>query len=549
MLFDASAPLPNPVQLQARLAAVMSMLEAQHSAVERLQGERDGLRVERDTFRVERDAANAEVEKLQLIIKQLLRSRYGAHSEKLDPDQLQLGLEEVEQSLGAAQAVVSEPPTDSKASGERQPPQRNRGALPAHLPRVEIVIDVEDKRCPCCGGAMHVIGEDVAEMLDVVPALYRVKVIRRPRYGCRGCEGAVVQAPAPERPLTGGMASEAVLAQVLVAKYSDHLPLYRQAQIFARHGIDLDRSTLANWVGRACWWLRPLAELLLGTVLSSPKIFADDTPVPVLDPGRGRTKTGRLWSYARDDRPWQGLLPPAVAYVYSENRQGVHPRSHLAQFTGVLQVDGYTGFSRLTGERPVVELAFCWAHVRRKFFDFYHATGSPIAAEALRRIAELYHIEARIRGRLPNDRARIRQAESRPLVGAMKSWLDGEIARVSAKSALAEAIRYALRHWKGLVLFLDDGRVEIDSNTVERTIRPIKLGAKNHLFAGSDGGAESWAVLASLIQTAKLNDVEPFAYLRDVLERIVSGKTRANELSSLLPWAWKASQAQAAINI
>jgi transposase len=547
MLFDASAPLPNPVQLQARLAAVMSMLEAQHSAVERLQGERDGLRVERDTFRVERDAANAEVDKLQLIIKQLLRSRYGAHSEKLDPDQLQLGLEEVEQSLGAAQAVVSEPPTDSKASGERQPPQRNRGALPAHLPRVEIVIDVEDKRCPCCGGAMHVIGEDVAEMLDVVPALYRVKVIRRPRYGCRGCEGAVVQAPAPERPLTGGMASEAVLAQVLVAKYSDHLPLYRQAQIFARHGIDLDRSTLANWVGRACWWLRPLAELLLGTVLSSPKIFADDTPVPVLDPGRGRTKTGRLWSYARDDRPWQGPLPPAVAYVYSENRQGVHPRSHLAQFTGVLQVDGYTGFSRLTGERPVVELAFCWAHVRRKFFDFHHATGSPIAAEALRRIAELYHIEARIRGRLPNDRARIRQAESRPLVGAMKSWLDGEIARVSAKSALAEAIRYALRHWKGLVLFLDDGRVEIDSNTVERTIRPIKLGAKNHLFAGSDGGAESWAVLASLIQTAKLNDVEPFAYLRDVLERIVSGKTKANELNSLLPWAWKASQAQAAV--
>ena len=321
MLFDAGEPLQNPVLLQARLTALMSMLEAQNSAVER-------LRVERDAFRTERDTANAEVEKLQLIIKQLMRSRYGAHSEKLDPDQLQLGLEEVEQSLGAAQAGVDcEPPTDKKATGERKPPQRNRGALPAHLPRVEIVIDVEDKRCPCCGGAMHVIGEDVAEMLDVVPALYRVKVIRRPRYGCRGCEGAVVQAPAPERPLTGGMATEAVLAQVLVAKYSDHLPLYRQAQIFARHGIDLDRSTLANWVGRACWWLRPLAELLLGTILSSPKIFADDTPVPVLDPGRGRTKTGRLWSYARDDRPWQGPLPPAVAYVYSENRQGVHPRA------------------------------------------------------------------------------------------------------------------------------------------------------------------------------------------------------------------------------
>jgi transposase len=486
MLFDAAEPRQNPVQLQARLAAVMSMLEAQNSAVER-------LRAERDTFRTERDTAHAEVEKLQLIIKQLVRSRYGAHSEQLDPDQLQLGLEEVEQSLGATQAGVdSEPPTAKEATAERKPPQRNRGALPAHLPRVEILIDVEDKRCPCCGGAMHVIGEDISEILDVVPALYRVKVIRRPRYGCRGCESAVVQSPAPERPLTGGMASEALLAEVLVAKYSDHLPLYRQAQIFARHGIDLDRSTLANWVGRACWWLRPLAELLLSTILSSSKIFADDTPVPVLDPGRGRTKTGRLWSYARDDRPWQGPLPPAVAYVYSENRQGVHPQSHLAEFTGVLQVDGYAGFNGLT---------------------------------------------------------RIRQAESRPLIDATKTWLEGQLGHISAKSALAEVIRYALRHWKGLGLFLDDGRVEIDSNTVERTIRPIKLGAKNHLFAGSDRGAESWAIVASLIQTAKLNDVEPFAYLRDVLECIVSGKTKVNELSSLLPWAWKASQADAAVNI
>jgi transposase len=339
MLFEAGEPLQNPVLLEARLTAVMAMLEERTSAVARLQSERDALRAERDTFQTERDTANAEVDKLQLIIKELMRNRYGARSEKLDPDQLQLALEEVAQSLGLAQSVVeSEPAADRKATSERQPPQRNRGALPPHLPRVEIVVDVEDKRCPCCGGAMHVIGEDVAEMLDVVPALYQVKVIRRPRYGCRGCESAVVQAPAPERPLTGGMATEALLAQVLVAKYSDHLPLYRQAQIFARHGIDLDRSTLANWVGRACWWLRPLAELLLGSILSSPKIFADDTPVPVLDPGRGRTKTGRLWSYARDDRPWQGPLPPAVAYVYSENRQGAHPQSHLAAFAGVLQI-------------------------------------------------------------------------------------------------------------------------------------------------------------------------------------------------------------------
>lgn len=537
MLLEAGEPLPNPALLQARLAALTSMLETQNSAVEQL--------------RAERDTANAEVEKLQLIIKALMRSRYGARSEKLDPDQLQLALEEVAQSLGVAHAVVDpEAPADRTATGERKPPQRNRGALPPHLPRVEVVIDVEDKRCPCCGGAMHVIGEDIAEMLDVVPAVYQVKVIRRPRYGCRGCEGAVVQAPAPERPLTGGMATEALLAQVLVAKYCDHLPLYRQAQIFARHGIDLDRSTLANWVGRACWWLRPLAELLLGSILSSPKIFADDTPVPVLDPGRGRTKTGRLWSYARDDRPWQGPLPPAVSYIYSENRQGVHPQSHLAAFAGVLQVDGYAGFKALAGKERkagAVQFAFCWAHARRKFFDFHHATGSPIAAEALRRIVELYQIEARIRGRPPDQRAQIRQAESRPLVEAMKTWLEQELARVSAKSALAEAIRYALRHWNGLSLFLEDGRVEIDSNTVERTIRPIKLGAKNHLFAGSDGGADSWAVIASLIQTAKLNEIEPFAYLRDVLEQIVAGRTKANELSSLLPWAWKASQTQAAV--
>jgi len=533
MLVGTAASPQDSAQLQARLAAITALLEERTSTVEQL--------------RAERDTANAEVEKLRVMIRQLLRAQYGRRSETLDPDQLQLGLEEVEQSLGTAQAPA---PAATQTPAARQPAQRNRGALPPHLPRYEVIVDIGDKSCPCCGGPLHVIGEDISEMLDVVPAQYRVKVIRRPRYGCRGCESAVVQAPAPERPLTGGIATEAVLAQVLVAKYSEHLPLYRQAQIFARNGIDLDRSTLANWVGRACWWLRPLAALLLGTILSSPKIFADDTPVPVLDPGRGRTKTGRLWAYARDDRAWRGPEPPAVAYVYSENRQGAHPRNHLAEFTGILQVDGYTGFDRLAGDRPkdTVKLAFCWAHVRRKFYDFHQATASPIAAEALRRIAELYAIEACIRGRPSDERRRIRQTQTKPLVEGMKTWLEAELGRISAKSALAGAIRYALRHWQGLGLFLEDGRVETDTNTVERTIRPIKLGRKNHLFAGSDGGAESWATIASLIQTAKLNDVEPFAYLRDVLDRIVSGKTKANDLASLLPWAWKASQPQAAVN-
>ena len=550
MLVEPTLVQPDRGQLQARLAAVTALLQDQTNAVERLREERDSLSAERDTVRLERDAASAEVDKLRLMIRQLLRRQYGAQSEKLDPDQLQLGLEEVEQVLATTPAPGGQTAAGAKPPPAGEPAPRRRGALPPHLPRDEVVVDVEDKTCPCCGGPLHVIGEDTSEMLDVVPAQYRVRVIRRPRYGCRGCQSAVVQAPAPERPLTGGIATEAVLAQVLVSKYSDHLPLYRQAQIFARHGLDLDRSTLAGWVGRACWWLRPLAELLLGTLLSSPKIFADDTPVPVLDPGRGRTKTGRLWAYARDDRPWAGPGPPAVAYVYSANRQGAHPRAHLAPFTGVLQVDGYSGFNRLAGEHPkgTVELAFCWAHVRRKFYDFHQATQSPIAAEALRRIAEIYAIEARIRGRPAEARRQTRQSDTKPLVEALKTWLEAELARISAKSALAEAIRYALRHWQGLTRFLDDGRIETDTNTVERSIRPIKLGRKNHLFAGSDSGGESWATIASLVQTARLNDVEPFAYLRDVLERIVSGTTKANDLASLLPWAWKASQPAAPVN-
>ena len=564
MLSEAAAHRQDPVQLQAQLAAVTALLAQRDGAVARLRLERDDLHAERQALRAERDAANAardaataardaanaEIEKLQLMLSQLRRMQFGRRGESLDENQLQLRLEEVEQALGRAAAGSEAAAAGTAKAPLRRPVMNKRGALPPHLPRVEAVIDIEDKSCPCCGGPLHVIGEDVSEMLDVVPAQYRVRVIRRPRYGCRACEGAVVQAPAPERPLTGGLATEALLAQVLVGKYCDHLPLYRQAQIFARHGIDLDRSTLASWVGRACWWLRPLSQLLLSTILSSPKIFADDTPVPVLDPGRGRTKTGRLWAYARDDRPWAGPAPPAVAYLYSENRRGQHPQTHLAEFHGVLQVDGYSGFARLAGDRPegAVTLAFCWAHVRRKFYDFHQATGSSIAAEALQRIADIYAIEARIRGRAPEARHRVRQAETKPLIDDLKAWLELQLARVSAKSALAEAIRYALRHWSGLSVFLDDGRVEPDSNTVERSIRPIKLGRKNHLFAGSDGGAESWATLASLIQTAKLNGVEPFTYLRDVLERIVSGRTKASQLASLLPWAWKASQPQAAVN-
>src|SRR4051795_9800685 len=338
------------------------------------------LEIERDTVMAERDAAQAEIEKLRLLIRQLQRGRFGRRSERLDPDQLQLGLEDLEQTVAAAEAAQEEV---AARNGTPRPPRvrrRNLGALPAHLPRVEVLVDVEDKACPCCGGSLHLIGEDTSEMLDLVPAQLRVKVIRRPRYACRACEEGVVQAPAPERPITGGMATEAPLAHVLVAKYADFLPLYRQAGIFARQGIELDRSTLCDWVGRACWWLEPLWRLLRRHVMGSTRIFADDTPLPVLDPGRGRTKTGRLWGYAVDDRPWCGSTPPAVVFLYAEDRKGEHPAAHLAGFEGILQVDGYGGFKSLLENRPpgAIRLAFCWAHCRRRFYELHQATGSPL---------------------------------------------------------------------------------------------------------------------------------------------------------------------------
>src|SRR5690242_20742096 len=535
--------LRQMAEVVARQNASLASLRAEHDTV---LAERDAARTERDLVREQHDVAQAEIEKLRLLIRRLQRGQFGRRSEKLDPDQLQLGLEDLEQAAAAAEAAQEEVAARSGTPRGPRSRRRNLGALPAHLPRVEV--DVEDKACPCCGGAMHVIGEDTSEMLDIVPAQLRVRVIRRPRYGCRACEEAVVQAPAPERPITGGMATEALLAHVLVAKYADFLPLYRQAAIFARQGIDLDRSTLCDWVGRACWWLEPLWRLLRRHAMASTRIFADDTTLPVLDPGRGRTKTGCLWGYAVDDRPWNGSMPPAVVFLYAEDRKGEHPAAHLAEFQGILQVDGYGGFKRLLENRPpgTIRLAFCWAHCRRRFYEIHQATGSPLAEEALRRIAELYAVEAEIRGRPAEARRAVRQERSKPLVEALHAWLTAQLGRVSGKSGLAEAIRYALRHWQGLVLFLDDGRLELDTNSIERAIRPIALGRKNSLFAGSDGGARHWAIVASLVATAKLNGVEPLAWLTDVLERMVSGRIKAHELERLLPWAWKAERVAAA---
>lgn len=505
------------------LAALPHDVDTLHRMILDLVAEQDGARVE----------AQAEIDRLRNIVKTLQRSQFGRRSERLDDDQLQLALEDLDADIAGVEASQRET-DDEQVKAARG--IRGRLSMPDHLEREDMVLDIATDTCPDCGGTVHEIGESVAEMLDWVPARLRVLRIRRPKYGCRAC-GTIHQAPAPERPITRGLASPGLLAHVLISKYCDHTPLYRQSQIFARHGVNLNRSTLSNWVGGASWWLEPLRARLAEHVFASGKLFADDTTIPVLDPGRGRTRTGRLWVYARDDRPWRGLDPPAAVYFYSPDRKAERPAAHLNQFKGVLQVDGYPGFEQLTTGGNIV-LAACWAHARRKFYDVQQATGSPIAGEVLRRIGELYAIEADVRGCTAEDRQQARLLRSKPLVDAMKPWLERQLQRVPKRSGLAEAIRYTLKRWSAFCCFIDDGRVELDTNTVERAIRPVTLGRKNHLFAGSPGGADRWAIAASLITTAKLNDVEPYAYLKDALERMTNGHPMS-QIDELLPWNWK----------
>jgi len=484
-------------------------------------------------------AERVQNDRLRQIIKELQRYRFGRRAETLPEDQMLLGLEDVEQTAasGEARAEISDPTARANSSAKRR---INRGSLPVHLPRIEVVVDIENHACPCCGNALHRIGEDIGERLDIVPAQFRVLVVRRPKYACRSCESVVVQAPAPNRLIEGGLPTETTVAQVLVAKYADHLPLYRQAQIYARQGISLDRSTLADWVGRAAFVLQPVHERLLAALKTSPKLFADETTAPVLDPGRGRTKTGQLWAYARDDRPWGSTDPPGVAYVYAPDRTAKQPITHLAGFSGILQVDGYGGY-RVLAERNDVQLAFCWSHVRRRFYELAAASPAPIATEALQRIASLYGIEKEIRGLSAEQRSAVRQERSRPILDELDPWLRAKLALISQKTKLAQAIRYALSRWDGLTCFLDDGRIEIDSNVVERSIRPIALNRKNALFAGSDGGAGHWAVIASLIETCKLNSVDPHAYLGDTITKIVNGHPNSR-IDELLPWVYPKQQ-------
>jgi transposase len=496
--------------------------------------------VERDAAIAERDHALSQIDRLRHLLRQLQRAQFGRRSEKLDPEQLLLALEDIEQAIAGGEA--REDKRDAAAAQARADKRRvNRGALPAHLPRVDVTIEPEDTNCSCCRAPMHVIGEETSQRLDVIPAQFRVIVTHRPKYACRACEQAVVQAPAPERLIKGGLPTEAMVAYVLVAKYAWHLPLYRQAQMLLAQGLDIKRAILAFWVGYAAAELMPLYLRLREFILASSKIAVDETVVPVLDPGRGRTKKGYFWAIARDDRPWSGPDPPAVAYTYAPGRGAVHALKLLEHYRGIVQCDGYAAYKTIADAScgEAITLAFCWAHLRRKFFDIAKDGSAPIASEALERIAALYAIEKTIRGRDAGERRAVRQDKSKPLVLALKAWFEQQLARVSGKSPIAEAIRYALHHWDGLIRFLDDGRIELDTNAVERGIRPIVLNRKNALFAGHDQGAENWACIASLIETCKLHGVDPQAYFTDVLTKLVN-LWPASRLDELMPWTWAA---------
>lgn len=469
-----------------------------------------------------------QIEALELQILVLRRRQFGRKSEKVDGqiEQLELKLEELQTDEAQSIAVdTDEAPSKRRVRAARKP-------LPAHLPRDVQLHMPTDTACPACGNRLTKLGEDISEMLEYVPASFKVIRHVRPKLGCTCCD-CIVQAPAASRPIARGMAGPGLLAHVLVAKFCDHLPLYRQSQIYARDGVELERSTLADQVGGASRLLRPLVNALQRHVMTATKLHADDTPIPVLSPGRGKTATARLWVYVRDDRPAGQVVPPAVWFAYSPNRKGEHPRQHLTSFAGTLQADGYAGYDQLYLLRPIQEAA-CWAHVRRKFYDLEQAHASPIAAEAIRRIAQLYVIESAVRGKPPDERRSARQHHARPLLDDFNAWLIRSLATLSAKSTMAGAIGYALNRWDALLTYVDDGMVEIDNNAAERALRAVALGRKNYLFAGSDAGGERAAAIYSLTESAKLNGLDPEAYLRHVLTRIADHPV--NQVDDFLPW-------------
>lgn len=493
-----------------------------------------------DTLVAERDALVERNERLHHLLLKLKRRQFGAKSERLPEEQLLFAFEEIEATLAgnAAEAgKVSPTLRDNQATRRRA----GRGRLPAHLPRVEVVLAPEATACPCCHGPLVEIGTDAAERLDVIPVQFRVVVTKRPKLACRACSGVVLQAPAPARLIEGGVPTEATVAHVLVSRYADHLPLYRQSQILARQGIEIGREVLADWAGTAASEIMPVVRRMREILLASPRLFADETTMPVLDPGRGRTKKGYAWAIARDDRPWGGTDPPAVVFHYAPGRGAEHVKALLAGYRGILQCDGYGAYKALAASGDGITLAFCWSHVRREFIELAKGKAAPVATETLQRIAALYAIEAEMRGKPPDIRRAVRQERSRPLVEDLFVWLSAQLARLPGSSPTAQAIRYALNHRDGLARFLEDGRIELDTNTVERAIRPICLSRKNALFASGDDGGARWAAVASLVETCKLNGADPQRYFAEVLTRLVNGWPNSR-IDELMPWCWAADQ-------
>jgi transposase len=529
----ASTPLPSdPAALRALAAGLQAELA------------RKELEIAANAAEIH--AKTLHIEKLKVELAVLRRARFGRSSEKLEGEieQLELLIGELETDQAEAESRAEPDPArrDPATTRPRRPAVRR--PLPAHLPR-ETVTHAPPCACPGCGGTVFSrIGQDEREVLEYVPSSFKVIRHIRPKLSCRACE-SIVQPPMPSLPIERGLPGPGLVAHVLVSKFCDHTPLHRQTGIYAREGVELDRATLADWVGAAVFLLAPLADAIGRHVRAGAALHADDTPVPVLSPGLGRTKTGRLWILVRDERPWGSPSPPAAFYHYSADRKGVHAEALLASCRGFLHADGYAGFDKLyapttpAGDPALIEVA-CWSHARRKFYDVHQATASPIAFEALEQIAALFAIEAAIRARAPDDRVAARQEHARPRLDGLRTFLDTSLARISGKSSLAQAIRYTLSRWTALTRYLADGRLEISNNAAERGIRPLALGRKNYLFCGSDAGGQRAACLYTIIETAKMNGINPEAYLADVLARIADHPIR--QIDALLPWRWAPSQ-------
>jgi len=473
------------------------------------------------------------IEKLKHQLAGQNRHRFGVRSESLD--QLNLAFEE-DEAIAEAANELTQPETPS--AEDKSPRQHSRKPLPDHLDRHDEVLSPGDD-CMRCGGKLKTLGEDITEELEYVPGRFVVNRIVRPRKACAGCE-AIVQSPLPSRPIERGRPGPGLLAHVLVSKYADHLPLYRQSQIYAREGVDLDRSTMADWVGRSTALLEPLADEIGRIARRGAALFADDTPVKMQAPGNKKTKTARVWTYVRDERPWSGSSPPCAWYQFTVDRKGEHPVSHLAGYRGWVHADGYSGFNGLFGYDKADEMA-CMAHVRRKFVDVFASQGNAIAEEAIRRIAELYAVEKDARGQSPDVRVALRQSRSKPIFDDLEAWLHAQLPKISGKSPLAQAIRYALGRMPKARSYLENGHLELDNNTAERAVKPVAIGRKNWMFAGSEGGGKAMAIAFTLIETAKLNGVDPQAWLTWVLAQIADHKI--TRLDELLPWRYAAQAA------